>query len=302
MNNRNKLKNIEQANLMLEQYYLKSKTTIVSETIFLPDLTDSDYIQILKEASEENNIKIVLNESKILLKESVALVIGAALASGKLLDVIGSLFRGAYNLFMKTSGLMKKMRENKCKTDSQQEQANCIEELLKKQLINKTWLEKAGEWIHKNIIIKIFKGIAIVLIGIFAPAFIIDKKEGGLNNELVEKVANTLFYSTITIFAIYGGYMLIKHGLHGLVTLPGVVESVAVGTKAYELVLLIGAAILISYKKVKETSPSSVAHKLGECLEGGGKVSKILGNIKKIKKDYEYRKQIYACIDLQETH
>jgi hypothetical protein len=111
MNNRNKLKNIEQVNLILEENWVNSK-------ILFNDITDSDYIQILKEASEENNIKIVLNESKILLKESVALVIGAALASGKLLDVIGSLFRGAYNLFMKTSGLMKKMRENKCKTDS----------------------------------------------------------------------------------------------------------------------------------------------------------------------------------------
>lgn len=300
MKKRDKLKNIEQANMVLEQSYLKSKGLVVTESVFLSDIDDNEFFSILKETCHELGLKVNLNENKDLLKEGVTvMVIGAALASGKFLDLIGSLFRKAYNLFIERFGLMKKMREKKCKTDSEEEKNKCIEELLKSQSIEKTWLEKAGEWIHKNIIMNIFKLVATVLVSIFASGFLI-KKEGGLNTELIEKVANTLFYVSITIFGLLGLKALVAHGIHGLPTLPGVVESVAVGTKGYELVLLIFASILITLRKVKESNPPTVAHKLGECLEGGGKVSSLFKNIKRMAKDSGLRKQIYLCVDLQE--
>lgn len=301
MRKRDKLKNIEQVNLMLEQSYLKSKGLAISETIFLSDLTDLEFHNILKESCNEIGLKINLNENLLLTEDfGVTAVIGLALASGKLLDLIGSLFRNAYKLFMKHSGLMKKMRQSKCtdRFDEQEEQSKCIKILLNKQLIDKTWLEKAGEWIHKNIIMKIFKGIATALIAVFAPAFL--SKEDGMNTELIEKVANTLFYGTIIVFGLVGLKTLLSGGLTGLKTLPGVTESLAVSTKGYELLLLIFAAILIVRKKVKENSPSTVAHKLGECLEGGGKISSLYKNIKKMTKDPELSKKIYMCIDLQQ--
>jgi hypothetical protein len=303
MRKRDKLKNIEQANLMLERHFvIERQRLVISETIFLSDLTGLEFHNILKESCQEIGLKINLNENKDLLKEGVTvMIIGAALASGKFLDLIGSLFRNAYNLFVEKSGLMEKMRESKCtdRFDEQEEQSKCIKILLKKQSIDKTWFEKAGEWIHKNIIMNIFKIVATVLIGIFAPSFL-TSKEDGMNTELIEKVANTLFYVSITIFGLLAIKTLVANGIKGLATLPGVVESVAVGTKGYEIVLLIFAAILILKKKVKENNPSNVAHKLGECLEGGGKVSSLLKNIKKMTKDSGLREKMYLCVDLQE--
>jgi hypothetical protein len=280
---RNKRKNIEEANKRLEESYLQSK---------ISTHYDKHIDIMLTESAEEIgiNIKNLLKENKQLLKEGLALtIIGSALASGKLLDLIGVFFKKAWNFMMTTTSKM-----TTCKNTKGQQQADCLKTALEKKIINKTKFEEWGEWIHKNVIMTVFKGIATVLVGIFAPAFLI--KDDELNNELIEKIGNTLFYAAIIIVGGLGIKEVLSHGLlASLKTFTGITESITVSTKFYEVILLIIASVLIITKKIKESNVPKVAHILGECLESTdikGVIVKLKSMLKK-----ETRELILNCVN-----
>jgi hypothetical protein len=320
-----------ESNLRLEREFINSKSITVNDFI-LENISESQYISMLKESCDELGIEYdnQLNEERGLITEAAftLMAISAALASGKLVDLIGSLFRKAWNFISKQ--IAKKSKT--CKEVPKDERGECAEALLASgkgpKILGKTWFEQLGEWVHENIILTLFRGVAIVLLeaaqGIFSFGKKSDKKsdevqqdyyggpkgtyiEGGKwsdDDKLIEKVANTLFYATITIVGTLGLKGLIAHGMHGLATFTGILEGVTTGTKIYELILLIIAIVVIKKGLVKSSDTSGVAHTLGECLEGGGEIGKIFKQVKKMKKDDSYSQKVITCLNksLQLAH
>ena len=188
--NRDKKQNILEANLRLE---LKSNSD------------DYEFFKIFTESCEEVGIdyKSHLTESKQPINEAITTtVISTALASGKLLDLIGSFLRRAYNWILK-----KAARGNKtCKPLKGDERKRCAEAAIKGKKMESSWLETAGEWIQKWIIMGFFKIVAGAIIGIIGP-FVVGFDESLKvieDGSVVEKLANTLFYASITIIGIQG--------------------------------------------------------------------------------------------------
>jgi hypothetical protein len=153
MRRHDKIKNIQKANLINESLYLVNKNPLyLIEGIMAIDEDDSENKNLINkflfESMLENGLSLDgfinenvldINEEGQILNES--LVIGTLLASGKLLDVVGVLFKKIYNWMVKKGW-------------------------IKGNQIDKTWLEKAGEWIHENIVMGMFKVIATTLLGV----------------------------------------------------------------------------------------------------------------------------------------
>tara|TARA_R100001509_G_scaffold65560_1_gene36233 strand:- start:33442 stop:34398 length:957 start_codon:yes stop_codon:yes gene_type:complete len=309
-----------ESNLRLEREFIASKSITVNDFI-LENISESQYISMLKESCDELGIEYdnQLNEERGLITEEgfTLMAISAALASGKLFDLIGSFFRKAWNFISKQ--IAKKSKT--CKEVSKDERGKCAEALLASgkgpKILGKTWFEKAGEWIHENIIMTLFRVVAIVLLDTAQGIFSSGKKsdevqqdyyggpkgtfiEGGKwvdDDKLVDMVANTLFYATITIVGYFGLKELYALGKDGIATFTGVVEIVTSVTKGYELILLVIATVVIKRGLVKSSDTSGVAHTLGECLEGGGKIGKIFKQVKKMKKDDSYSQEVLACLN-----
>ena len=212
-----------------------------------------------------------INEGRELLNESIVGTIGIALATGKLLDVIGVLFKKIYNWMIKKGW-------------------------IKGKEIEKTKLEELGEWIHTNVIMGIFKVIATTLLGVIA-AFVgaVNVFNGGngeiinqiVSEDNIKKLAATLFYVTIFMVGAQGFMAVADSIVHGSHIIHGIVETVASGTKLYELILLIlafySATYIDAYKPFKNRIPD-LAHAYGECLEGDKNIyNAIKAQVKSIK-------------------
>ena len=270
-----KIKNIQKVNLLNETLYLVNKNPLyLIENILSIDENNFDNKNLidkfLLESMIENGIKLddLITEGKEMLNESLA--VGAILASGKLLDVIGVLFKKIYNFFVKRGW-------------------------IKGKEIKKTELEKAGEWIHKNLIMGIFKVIATTLLGTIGAfvavvqAFGNTKSNGNLVNKIVSEeninsLAATLFYVCITIFAAQGLMTVVHSALQGTHILHGVIEAVTSGTKLYELLLLILAyysATYIEVYKPFKNRISDLAHAYGECMEGDKNIYNVIKSVPK---------------------
>lgn len=276
-----KIKNIRKANLINENLYLlKNNPLYLVEAIMAIDENDFENKNLvnkwLLESMVENDLALDgvinenvlhINEDKELLNES--LVIGTILASGKLLDVIGVLFKKIYNFFVKKGWV----------------NGNQIE---------KTKFEEAGEWIHNKIVMGLFKVIATALLGtlgafISSVNMVVDPN--GSNNtsfnevvseENVKNLAATLFYASITIVGAQGLMTVANSAIHGSHILHGVIEGVTTGTKLYELILLILAFYSVTYvepyKPFKGRIPD-LAHAYGECMEGDKNIYNVIKSI-----------------------
>lgn len=278
-----KIKNIEKANLINENLYLAKKNpAYLIESIMAIDENDFDNKNLINKFLFESMLESGLsldglikenvtdiNEGRELLNESIA--VGLLLASGKLLDVIGVLFKKVYNFFVKKGW-------------------------IKGKEIDKTKFEEWGEWIHTNIIMGIFKVIATTLLGVIA-AFVgvvnvFNGGDGGIINKIVsedniKKLASTLFYVTILIVGVQGFMAVANSLVHGSHIIHGIVEAVASGTKLYELILLIlafySATYVDAYKPFSNRIPD-LAHAYGECLEGDKNIyNAIKTQVKSIK-------------------
>lgn len=278
MRNFDKIKNIQKANILNEQLYLANKNPYyIIESILAIDENDFDNKNLINkflfESMIENGIKLddLVTENKQILTEGLA--IGAILASGKLLDIIGVVFKKIYNFFVKRGW-------------------------IKGDQIQKTWLEKAGEWIHENLIMGIFKTIAatlLVTIGGYVgvvQAVANPKSNSDLVNKIVSEeniknLAATLFYISIVIVGAKGLMTVFEAASHGTHLLHGVTEAVTSGTKFYEVILLLvafySAFYVDPYKPFKNRIPD-LAHAYGECLEGDKNIYNLIKSLpKKIK-------------------
>jgi len=278
-----KNKVIMEANQRLEKSYLTNKGLLVedfNENVF--DISEEAYIRILVESLNENNIKhsVIIKEDKELLIESWTMVaIGAALASGKLMDLIGSMLRKFGNLFRKEGS--KKTKKN--------------------------WLEKRGEYIQQKVILVPFRILATMILG-FIEAIISAGSNFGQdeyvdvdvnNKDNVDKLANTLFYITASILGIQG-FMSLAHS-HGVI--QAAIEATASTTKLYEIVLVLIAWGLVTWSKNKKTwssfGVSKIAHQLGECIESHGGIRKSLGLLGK-KGESDTWKCVYDGLEFGE--
>lgn len=257
-----------EANQRLERTYLSGKgfsTEDFNQTTF--DISEETYTTILIDSLNENNIEhnIIIKEDKELLIESWTMVgIGAALASGKLMDLIGSMLRKIANIFRKEK-----------KTE-------------------KNWLERTGEKLQKKVILVPFRILSTIILGFIEAIMSVGVNFGqdeyqvvDLNNkDNVEKMANTLFYITASILGIQG-FMSLAHS-HGI--FQAAIEAAASTTKLYEIILVLVAWGLVTWGKNKKTwskfGPSKIAHQLGECIESHGGIRKAMGLLgKKGKSD-----------------
>jgi hypothetical protein len=159
-------------------------------------------------------------------------------------------------------------------------------------------LEEAGEWIHENIVMGIFKVIATTLLGTIGAfvgvvnVFTNPKGNGNIvnqvvNDENINNLAATLFYATITIVGAQGLMTVAHSAIHGSHILHGVIEGVTTGTKLYEIILLVlafySALYIESYKPFKNRIPA-LAHAYGECMEGDKNIYNVIKSVpKKIK-------------------
>jgi hypothetical protein len=283
MRRHDKIKNIQKANLINESLYLVNKNPLyLIEGIMAIDEDDSENKNLINkflfESMLENGLSLDgfinenvldINEEGQILNES--LVIGTLLASGKLLDVVGVLFKKIYNWMVKKGW-------------------------IKGNQIDKTWLEKAGEWIHENIVMGMFKVIATTLLGVIG-AFVgvvsafIDPNGNVVNNivseENINNLAATLFYTSIIIVGAQGLMTVAHSAIHGSHILHGVIEGITTGTKFYELILLVlafySASYIEPYKPFKNRIPA-LAHAYGECMEGDKNIYNVIKTVpKKIK-------------------
>jgi len=283
MRRHDKIKNIQKANLLNESLYLvKKNPSYLIERIMAIDENDTENKNLINkflfESMIENGLSLdeFINESVVdinedgeLLTESLA--VGLLLASGKLLDVIGVLFKKIYNWMVKKGWI-----------DGKE--------------IKKTMLEEAGEWIHENIVMGIFKVIATTLLGTIG-AFVgvvnaVTNPKGDIvnqvvNDENINNLAATLFYATITIVGAQGLMTVAHSAIHGSHILHGVIEAVTTGTKLYEIILLVlafySALYIESYKPFKNRIPA-LAHAYGECMEGDKNIYNVIKSVpKKIK-------------------
>ena len=273
-----KIKTIQKANIITENLYLVNKNpSYLIENILSINEDDFDNKNLINkflfESMIEHGIKLdeIINEGKQILNEGLA--IGLILASGKLLDIIGVVFKKIYNFFVKRGW-------------------------IKGDQIEKTYLEKAGEWIHENLIMGIFKIIATTLlatIGGFVGVVQVlanPKSNGDLVNKIVSEeniknLAATLFYVSIVIVGAKGLMTVFEAASHGTHLLHGVTEAITSGTKFYEVILLLVAfysAIYVDpYKPFRNRIPD-LAHAYGECLEGDKNIYNVLKSLpKKIK-------------------
>lgn len=250
-----KRKNIMEANLALERSFLINKGLLTEtfdyENFMDFDLSEQEYVNVLIESLNENNIEhnIIIKEDKQLLTESWTLLgIGAALASGKIIDLLGSMLRKFTNLF----------REKK-KTE-------------------KNWLERKGEALQQKIILVPFRILAEIVLKIAGGISWVYGGELNKATEVnVEKLANTFFYITATILGLEGFSALAKaHGVIQFIT-----ELTASTTKLYEITLLAAAIIAIKFGSNKEElskfKSHQIAHQLGECIESHGGFRKLVG-------------------------
>ena len=285
MRRHDKIKNIQRVNLINESLYLvKKNPAYLIESIMAIDENDSENKNLINkflfESMLENGLSLDglinenitdINEGGELLNESLA--IGLLLASGKLLDVIGVLFKKIYNWMVKKGWI-----------DGKE--------------IKKTGLEKAGEWIHENIVMGIFKVIATTLLGTIGAfvgvvnSFTDPNGNGEIVNQIVSEeniknLAATLFYATIVIVAIQGFTTVAESAIHGEHILHGVIEGITSSTKLYELILLVlafySASYVEPYKPFKSRIPA-LAHAYGECMEGDKNIYNVIKSVpKKIK-------------------
>ncbi|MEI6879784.1 MAG: hypothetical protein WCK82_00380 [Bacteroidota bacterium] len=275
MRSYDKIKNIQKANLITENLYLVNKNpSYLIENILSIDENDFENKNLINkflfESIIENGIELddLITENKEVINESI--VIGAVLASGKLLDVIGVVFKKIYNFFVKKGW-------------------------IKGNQIEKTYLEKAGEWIHENLIMGVFKIIATTLLGTIGgfvgvvQVLANPKSNGDLVNKIVSEeniknLAATLFYASITIVGAQGLMTVAHSAIHGSHILHGVIEGVTSGTKLYELILLVlafySASYIEPYKPFKNKIPA-LAHAYGECLEGDKNIYNVIKSLPK---------------------
>jgi hypothetical protein len=244
------------------------KQNILEANLILEAKNNDDIMTVwLLESCEELGIKINLNEDKELLNEGITMaIIGGALASGKLLDLIGTTFKKIRNFAVRKGW-------------------------IKGEEWDKTKLETIGEWIHKKIVMGFFKGLAMAILGILSKVTPIE-----FNKDNIGKLANFLFYASITIVGatafsgLVSGGILADLGIWGALT-----EGITASTKLYEVILLIWALILINSKsetlKVFDgKKPVTLSHSLGECLESNGGARVILS-----KKHWESLKNTLKC-------
>jgi len=278
-----KIKNIQKANLINERLYLTKKNpSYLIESIMAINENDFENKNLVNkwlfESMIENDLSLdgVINENILdinedgkLLNESI--VVSSILASGKLLDVIGVLFKKAYNYFVSKGW-------------------------IKGNQIEKTVLEKAGEWINEHIVMGIFKAIATTLLGVIAGFIGVVSAFSKGNTDVVNKIvteenikslAVTLFYAAIVIVGAQG-LMAVAHSIaQATHMLHGVVESVTTGTKIYELILLVLAfystLYIEPYKPFRNRIPD-LAHAYGECLEGDKNVYNVIKSFPKTVK------------------
>ena len=243
-----KKQNILEANQRLEKSYLNSKNFEESDIIF-----KQIYLESFEELNIEFNALLVENKEKI--NEAIGLMItGAVLASGKLIDLIGVIFKKFRN-FLISKGW------------------------LKGEKWDKTKAEIIGEKIQKYIIEPIFQALAGLLLapmGTLVAAFGGDP-EKVMGEENRKKLGNTLFYGAVIGV---GATSILQMLSHTPSLIAGVTEFFTNGTKFYEVVLLILSVFL--YKQIKKTIPET-AHILGECLESSGDYGKLMNTLKKLK-------------------
>lgn len=274
-----KIKNIKKANLINENLYLlKNNPLYLVEAIMAIDENDFENKNLVNkwlfESMVENDLSLDgvinenvlhINEDKELLNES--LIIGSILASGKLLDVIGVLFKKIYNFFVKKGWISGNQ-------------------------IKKTGAEEAGEWLHEKVVMGLFKVIATTLLGtlgafISGVNMVVDPNNKTSFNDVVSEenvknLAATLFYASITIVGAQGLMTVANSAIHGSHILHGIIEGVTTGTKLYELILLILAFYSVTYiepyKPFKSRIPD-LAHAYGECMEGDKNIYNVIKTI-----------------------
>lgn len=253
---------------------------------YIGESTDSNMYKVLIESANEIgvNVQDVINrESKLLRENSRELlteagitlaIIGTALASGKLLDLIGSIIKKIQNVMVQQGWL----KGDKWET---------------------TKISQAGEWIQKNIISRFFKYIAKALltpIAYFAgtisemitPGSSSNISSKVLNDKSIDALANVLFYVAIS----YAGLLGFKAALPNLTTggfLP-ILEMVTSSIKGYELIWLVVAVVVVTvidkFQEYKSQVPK-LAHSLMGCFEGESlNPIKAMGKIKKDNDQY----------------
>ena len=270
-----KVKNIRKVNLLAEQRYFESKG-LVNENVINDsnrDEWDKELTQIYTETFEELDIRVdgVLLEGKDIMNEAFgfAAISGAILASGKFVDLIGTLARKFQNWMVKKGW-------------------------IKGDKWDKTKLEVWGEEMNKFFLNAIFKPLAGIIMAPIAALVIVSGGDGEAVMSKLDVVANTLFAGAVIILFGVNVWGMIKHHL---TVLTGVVEAISNTTKLYEIILLIAA--LFFFKKVKK-SLTDTAHTLGECLEAGGQYGTLMKKLKQLK-NKSYAEEIKLCL-MNATH
>ena len=118
---------------------------------------------------------------------------------------------------------------------------------------------------------------------------------------MIEKIATTLFYASITVVGVHGYTTIMGHGLSHI---PEIVELVTSSTKFYEIILLIIAFfVLKKYSDKIKGGVSQVAHSLGECIEGGSSsLSSLMDELEHMNEDNEYQQKVLECIFSGDEH
>lgn len=263
---------------IIEDYNKKIILSIISEK----ENNENFFLKILLESSKETNLdineilnrkKILLTENKQLLNEVVGtLIISTALASGKLLDLIGVMFKKVRNWLIQ-------------------------KKILKGTQWDKTQLEKFGEFLHKWIIMGFFKILATAILGViggFVTTFgiFVSPKIGDITSKIINQknidtLANTLFYCCVIIFATLGIAGIAEAVTKGHEIFMPIYEAITTGTKFYEILWLILAFFIITFipefNKFKGNL-KHFAHTIVDCTEDSGNAWKtIIALSKKLK-------------------
>lgn len=227
-------------------------------------ITEEEYVGLLTSTLDELNVEYecVIKEGKELLAESWTMVaIGAVLASGKLIDLLGNLSKKISNLF--------RSKENKRN--------------------DKNWLERTGKKLQSKVIMYPFKLLAKLIlgtVGIVTNAGVKSKILGKEysdsdigNQDNIDKLANTLF--TVTIIAVGGAG--ISGAIDAGVSFTGLAEAIDSSVKLYEVFFISIAWFLLnlssSKDKWKEYGLEKVTHQLVDCVESNGGIRKFLNII-----------------------
>lgn len=265
---------------------------VVNSILLEEDNDENIFFKILTESANEAGINIdellikennILSENKKLLTESLTvMIIGGALASGKFLDLVGGLFRKVRNWLIKKGA-------------------------LKGKTWDKSYLEKAGEWLHEWIIMGFFRVAATAILGVIGGftamvGIFINPKIGDLIGKIITKenidsLATTLFYCCVTIFGALGLSGIVHSVSLGHAIFTPIYEAVTTGTKIYELLWLTLAFFMATFIKDFEPYKGNVkafAHAITNCSEDHGNGWKTMKTVLSKFKKHDFK--VADCI------